>query len=83
MPLLGVYLFFCGPKKRKDPIKRRRPLRNQRRRQRQETDDPPAEAIPASEPPAETIPASTSESQARRRTVDRTSENNTDDLHEE
>ncbi|XP_065913582.1 protein disulfide-isomerase TMX3-like isoform X2 [Dysidea avara] len=72
MPLVGIYLFFCGPKKR-DPIKRHRPLRNQRQRQRQETD----------KPSTETIPASTSESQARRRTVDRTSDSNTEDLHED
>jgi len=73
MPLVGIYLFFCGPKKR-DTVKKRRPGRTrQRRQQKQEID----------EPTAETIPASTSESQARRRTKDRTSGNNTEDMHED
>jgi len=70
MPLVGIYLFFCGPKKR-DTVKRRRPLRSyQRHRQRQEKNE-------------ETIPVTTSESQVRRRTKDRTSDSNTEDLHED
>jgi len=64
MPLLGIYLLLCGPKKQ--PAKISRALRNRQRQQRQETD----------RAQVETIAAETSENGARRRNVNRTSDDN-------
>ena len=66
MPLLGIYLLLCGPKKKLE--KKSRGLRSRQRRQRQEElDRGQVENIPA---------ANTPENEARRRNVNRTSEDN-------
>ena len=64
MPLLGIYLLFCGPKKR--PAKKSRLLHNRPRHFRQESRS--AEVDP------ETLSATASESGARRRNMNRTTD---------
>ena len=64
MPLLAIYLLFCGPKKR--PAKKSRPLRNRPQHPRQESNR--AEVDP------ETVSATASDSGARRRNINRTSD---------
>lgn len=68
MPLLGFYLFLCGPKKQ--PA--RKP-RNRRHQQRQESD----------RAQVETISAGTPENKARRRDVNRINDDNDniEDVH--
>lgn len=69
MPLLGVYLLLCGPKKR--PAKKRRALRNRQHRQQQESDRAQMETIAAGAP----------ENETRRRNVNRTSDDDIEDTN--
>lgn len=70
MPLFGIYLLFCGPKKK--PAKKTRVLRNRQHQRRQETDR--AEV--------ETVSAGTPENEARRRNVNRTSNDDNDNIED-
>ena len=73
MPLLGIYLLLCGPKKK--PAKIPRTMRNRQRQRRPELNR--AEV--------ETVSAGTPENEARRRNVNRTTDDddsdNTEDPH--
>ena len=70
MPLLGIFLLFCGPKKK--PARKSRTLHNRQRQRRQESDG--AEV--------ETVSAGTPENQPRRRNVNRTSNDDNDDIED-
>ena len=71
MPLLGIYLFLCGPKKK--PAKKSRALRNNRQHQRRQEPD---------RAEVETMSAGTPENEARRRNVNRTRNDENDNIED-